>query len=121
MEELPLLEGYLITIRGELTLADYKEIYPKALEIMLETGWKNLVFNMLEMTKDDMQGRAWYMRQHLPEVFKKIGDGFRAGVIQPTSSFQRFALGIVIKGIRATGRKVEIKFFDTEKEAMAWI
>ncbi|MEL6534144.1 MAG: hypothetical protein AAFQ98_01970 [Bacteroidota bacterium] len=121
MEELPIQEGYLITFRGELTLADYQEVYPRALDIVVDTGWKKLVFNMLEMTKDDMQGRAWYLRQHLPEVFRKVGDGFRCGVIQPTSSFQRFALGLVIKGIRATGKKIEIKFFDTEQEAVDWI
>ena len=121
MEALHDKQAYLISIYGEMTLEDYKQVYPKALEFVVESGWKKLIFNLLELTKDDSQGRAWYLRKHLPEVWKKMGGGFKCALIQPTSAFQRMAMNLIVKGVKAMGKDIELKFFDTEEEAIAWM
>ena len=121
IKKVPEKELFLVEIKGDLTLDDYQDIYPKTLDFVVKTGWKKLVFNLLDMDKDDLSGRAWYLRTHLPEVFKKVGDGFRCAVIQPSNMFQRMALGMVVKGINAMGRKVTLKYMDSIDEAMDWI
>ncbi|MEO1049881.1 MAG: STAS/SEC14 domain-containing protein [Bacteroidota bacterium] len=113
----------MIELKGKLELDEYKSAFENFLKHVIEIGYTKLVYNVKELSSTDPRARAWYMTSHLPKAFKSIDKStlLKCALVKPSSLFQRLTLEAVVKGSKARGRELEVKFFDNLDDALAWI
>ena len=112
---------FMIELRGMVDIQDYKDAFNLLLDMALETGYANAIYNLIGLSKSDPEARAWFIKKFIPHANKKIKGHRKSAIVSPASSFQQMALSFVVKGMKLMGMPVTIKYFDTQEEAIAWI
>ncbi len=112
-----------ISLEGKLDYGEYKGAFEKFLELVCESGYTKLLYDVKNLTSTDPRARAWYLTKHLPTAFKSIDADkkLKCALVKPSSTFQKFLLDAVVKGSQKRGRDLEVEFFDDLDQAMAWI
>lgn len=112
-----------ISLEGKLDYAEYKAAFEKFLELVVESGYSKLVYDVKNLTSTDPRARAWYLTKHLPTAFKSIDAEkvLKSAIVKPSSTFQKFLLEAVVKGSQKRGRDIEVEFFEDLDSAMEWI
>lgn len=112
-----------ISLEGKLDYGEYKAAFEKFLELVCESGYTKLLYDVKNLTSTDPRARAWYLTKHLPTAFKSIDPDkkLKCALVKPSSTFQKFLLDAVVKGSQKRGRDLEVEFFSELDDAMAWI
>lgn len=112
-----------ISLEGKLDYAEYKGAFEKFLELVCESGYSKLLYDVKNLTSTDPRARAWYLTKHLPTALKSVDQDkkLKCALVKPSSTFQKFLLDAVVKGSQKRGRELEVEFFGELEDAMAWI
>ena len=111
----------MIELSGKVDLVDYKDAFEKFTEHVYQSGYSKLLYDVRQLTATDPRARAWYMTSHLPKAFKTISGDLKCALVKPSSLFQRMTMEAVVKGSKALGRKLDVKFFESLDDALEWI
>jgi hypothetical protein len=116
-------EDALIVIRlsGAVEHESYKATLEKLYNTINVYKYKNIVYDLKDLTQTDMQSRAWYATSFLPRVIKNFGLNFRTAVVKSSNKYESMSVDFLTKVGSNLGFKANICFFDTKEEAYSWI
>ncbi|MEM7550240.1 MAG: STAS/SEC14 domain-containing protein [Bacteroidota bacterium] len=111
----------MIEMSGKFDIDPYKEAFENFAEHVAKSGYSKLLYDVRKLSSTDPRARAWYMTSHLPKAFKMVSGDIKSAIVKPSSLFQRMTMEAVVRGSKAFGRKLDVKFFEDIDEARAWI
>lgn len=113
-------QGFLLMVMaGNVSVADYKKGFETLTQLMEEKGLKTLVMEASELRQSDPEARAWLMKKHIPDLLRRLGR-LNLAMVSPKSIFQKMAVNLVVKTMKALGKPVDIKPCDELEEGFVW-
>lgn len=116
------LEKKIIAMRfyGDMPDEDYREIWEKALKIVIEHQVKNYVIDQSKIGTVSFTARAWVLVKVLPQVRKKIGMPLFVGILPSENLVHSTGMEFIAKGFqKLSGMK--IRKFRSEEECVGWL
>ena len=114
-------DGYVLSVlTGRVMHEEYKVYFENMLQIMLETGNKAIMHNILDLERSDSISRAWLVTSFAPRMARLIGTDLRLAVVNSRNSVQKAASGFLLKVGQQLGFS-QVQFFDSVSEAEGWL
>jgi uncharacterized protein YihD (DUF1040 family) len=116
-------EDALIIIRlsGAVEHESYKAAFEKLYNTITVYKYKKIIYDLKDLTRTDMQSRAWYATSFLPRVIKNFGLDFKTALVKSNNKYESLSVDFLTKVGSNLGFKENIRYFDTKAEALSWI
>jgi hypothetical protein len=111
----------VIKLSGEVEHESYKAALEKLYNTITVYKYKNIVYDLKDLTRTDLQSRAWYATSFLPRVIKNFGVNFRTALVKSSNKYESMSVDFLTKVGSNLGFKDNIRYFDTKEEAYHWI
>lgn len=110
-----------LTLIGNITEEDYKNIWTVSLEEAQKVNCGNVLVDQQQIGYVKMMSRAWLMLKWMPESKKKMGDVKQKLAILPSKhAAHRTGLNYLLDALKkVVGHGFE--FFETEEQAILWL
>lgn len=113
-------ECIMLKLSGYVVHEDFKEGCEKLYKLITVYKYRKLIFELKELTRTDMQSRAWYATVFLPRLIKNYGLNFKSALVKSENKFEDMSIGFLVKVSQNLGYK-HIQSFNTQQEAISWI
>ncbi len=111
----------IVELSGAVEHEDYKEVFEKLYNAITVYKYKKIIYNLKELTRTDMQSRAWYATSFLPKVIKNFGLDFKTALVKSNNKYESLSVDFLTKVSSNLGFKENIRFFNTKEEALGWL
>ncbi|MEL6533854.1 MAG: hypothetical protein AAFQ98_00515 [Bacteroidota bacterium] len=111
-----------IVLLGTLPYQANIELYKEALQKGTEVQCSHLIFNLQGMIGDRVQTRAWIVSKFVPAFFKQIKAStyYAAIVANKPNPLVKSSIDFIVGVVRTMGKRIEIKHFENQQEALNW-
>jgi hypothetical protein len=113
-------ECIMLKLSGNVVHEDFKEGCEKLYNLITVYKYRKLIFELKELTRTDMQSRAWYATVFLPRLIKNYGINFKSAVVESQNKFEQMSIGFLVKVSQNLGYN-DIQSFDNQQDAISWI
>jgi hypothetical protein len=111
----------LVQLSGVIDHESYKAVFDKLYQIIAVYKYRNVIYDLKELTQTEEHSRSWFVTTFLPKVIKNLGTNFRTATIRPNNTFEDSSVDFLTELSRKLGFTNAVNSFDDRQQAISWI
>lgn len=116
---------YLIRLQQKISEQDYKAAYSAVLESAKEKPYQKIILSVIDNEQSPLSvpfsARSWFASYFSPQYYKLVNRDVIVGVVKPKTKLQANMMNVILGVVEKTNIKINLAYFDEEKEAVEWV
>lgn len=111
----------LVQLSGAVDHENYKAVFDKLFQIITVYKYRNIIYDLKELSYTEEHSKAWFATMFLPKVIKNLGTNFSTAIIRPSNSFEGSSVDFLTELGQKLGFTNTVCSFDNRDQAIYWV